>query len=379
VPKTPFPVDEEESGPSDQDDAGHDPRRRTPEYMEAVRPASEAEPREPAGIPRTRIGIPPVSVLPPAMAEREPDPPTPEPSAVTSALTPLDGRARPSRETVRVSTPVATERPETISGRPGQLVVSAVRIEGTAALERVLRGAPPPGDERGHPRGRNHRPPVPPAEVLATKHVVPARRDWRLVVLDQRMVPQAAGIRSLRHRLADRGDPRVILVTSAGRRECKTFCAANLALALAEVKRSRVLLVDANLHHPQLASMFGITDPPCFFQQLEAHRSDFLTPWRVVELTTYDLHVLALRPGDGSRVFDGPHLTSCLDSLRGVYEYIVVDGPPVANSSEIPLLEDAVDGLVFTARAGHAHAQSLRYALEQVSPQDVLGVVLVDL
>ena len=56
----------------------------------------------------------------------------------------------------------------------------------------------------------------------------------------------------------------------------------------------------------------------------------------------------------------------------------MIDAPSVSAGPDIPLLEDAVDGLVFVARADRSRAKTLRYALDQVSPQDLLGVVLLD-
>jgi succinoglycan biosynthesis transport protein ExoP len=202
---------------------------------------------------------------------------------------------------------------------------------------------------------------------------------WPLVLWNPKLLPQAASIRALRHRLAERGEPRVVAVTSSTRREGKTFCAVNLALSLAEVRRSRVLLLEANPYQPLLASVFGVSKPVCFFEQLEQHKQDFLAPWKVTELSTYDLHLLAADPhSSGLRALEGGTFAHCLDSLRGAYDYIIVDSPSVNSGPDIPLLEDAVDGLVFVARADRSRARTLRYALEQVSAQDLLGVVLLD-
>jgi Mrp family chromosome partitioning ATPase len=333
---------EGESGEPSSEPAEDAPGRRTPTYRETARLEGDEDLESSNGKAlgrRTSIGLPPVTVLP--------------------------SQAQGSRH---------APAPDAVTGPP--MVVSAVRLEGTA-LERVLPAALAAAPNFG--RRRRNRPPVVPAEILATKHVVPARRDWRLVILNRKLVPQAASMRSLRHRIADRGDPRVILVTSAAEGEGKTFCAANLALALAEVKRSRVLLVEANVENPSLAPLFGIASPPCFLKQMEEHRGRLEAPWRVLELTTYDLHVLAISPKpQGPRVLDGQHFVTCLDSLRGAYEYVVVDGPTVDGNPEIPLIEDAVDGVVFATNDQETRARPLRYAIEQLAPGDLLGVVLVE-
>jgi Mrp family chromosome partitioning ATPase len=311
---------------------------------------------------RTRIGLPPVTVLP---GKRRETPP--ESESERGGLTALPGvePARVlSRETVLMG---AAPKPEG-SDRPQALVVSQrVRVENAAVVPAMP------------PRGGKARPSVPAAEVSASRHTVPSERKWPLVLLNPKLLPQAASIRSLRHRLAERGEPRVVAVTSAARREGKTFCAVNLALSLAEVRRSRVLLLEANSYQPSLASVFGLTKHVCFFDQLEAHKKDFLAPWKVTELSTYDLHLLAVEPRSSKlRALEGGTFAHCLDSLRGAYDYIVIDAPSVSSGPDIPLLEDAVDGLVFVARADRSRARTLRYALEQVSPQDLLGVVLLD-
>jgi Mrp family chromosome partitioning ATPase len=268
-------------------------------------------------------------------------------------------------------TPAQWARPpqrETAQDVPRSMIISPMRPPGP--MERI---APAPG--------RRGRPYVRPAEVIADRHQVPRERDERLVVLDRRMSAQAASIRALRHRIAGKGDPRVILVTSAEREEGRTLCAANLALVLAEVHRSRVLLLEADVRGRSVASLFGLPDPPCFLDQLDRHRHEPNLPWRAVELSTYDLHVIPIAPEPRPgllRALDGPGVAYCLDSLRGSYEYVIIDGPPVGDGPEVPLMEDAVDGLLFTARSDRARARSLRHALDQVSVEDVLGVALLD-
>jgi Mrp family chromosome partitioning ATPase len=303
---------------------------------------------------RTQIGLPTVTVLP---APDGADADAARDVVVTAEVVePYQQREEPA------------PRAHTSEEVPRSLMIAQSRFSG--ALERVL----PAG-------GRKGRAYVPPAEVIAGRHVVPREHDGRLVMLDRKHPGQAAAIRALRHRIAERGDPRVILITSAGREEGRTFCAANLALVLAEVNRSRVLLLETDVRGRSLAAAFGLTDPPCFLDQLDRHKHDLSLPWRAVELSTYDLHLMPVSPQPRPgllRALDGPTISACLDSLRGSYEYIVIDGPPVGDGPEVPLMEDAVDGLVFTSRTGRAHARSLRHALDQVSPEDVLGVTLLD-
>src|SRR5438477_583444 len=94
-------------------------------------------------------------------------------------------------------------------------------------------------------------------------HRPPADPDERLILVRDPDSARAASFRVLRHRLQEKGDPRVIAVTSAGPREGKTTCAVNLALALGECGRAKVLLIEANLWTPALAPLFGFMPPEC--------------------------------------------------------------------------------------------------------------------
>src|SRR5262249_22308733 len=98
--------------------------------------------------------------------------------------------------------------------------------------------------------------PAPLGDVIVNRHPLPHVLHPDLVMLPRRESPRAARFRALRHRMAERGDPRPILVTSARAGEGKPFVAPTLALALAELRRSRVLLVDGHVGHPELARRF---------------------------------------------------------------------------------------------------------------------------
>ncbi|GAA2589445.1 hypothetical protein GCM10010435_80020 [Winogradskya consettensis] len=98
--------------------------------------------------------------------------------------------------------------------------------------------------------------------VLAT---IPRERRWRRgdrtrpVLLRDPSSPAAEAFRYLRSRLRPvLQDSTTILVTSADGREGRTTTAANLAVALAQAGRT-VILVDADLRHPGVATAFGVT------------------------------------------------------------------------------------------------------------------------
>jgi Mrp family chromosome partitioning ATPase len=217
-------------------------------------------------------------------------------------------------------------------------------------------------------------------KVWVATHKAPPDPDPRLILIREPDSARAASFRVLRHRLAERGDPRIVAVTSPEPRDGKTTCAANLALALSEFGRAKVLLIEANFRNPQLAVLFGFLPPECFSVQLQRHRERPLDPWSVVEAFSPALHVLAVKPGEANRpLLDAPALSIAVEMLsRAGYDFIVFDTPPVLGSADVNLIEDYVDAFILTARSGRTQGRALRSAVEQLSPRKLLGVALID-
>jgi capsular exopolysaccharide synthesis family protein len=214
---------------------------------------------------------------------------------------------------------------------------------------------------------------------MVSRFALPARIDPHLSVLQPEATSRAAGFRALRHRLTEQKDPRVILVTSAEDGEGKTSCAANLALALAESGRFKVLLVEANLRRPRLASIFGFQPGRCFLAQLAIHREQVDATWVVTEIQPVGLQMLVVASGGAAEaVFHGPTFAASLARLRLVYDYLVLDGPSILTSADASIIQDSVDAVVLVVRSGVARRRTVRHALDQLSADIVAGLVLMD-
>lgn len=264
------------------------------------------------------------------------------------------------------------------AARPGSDAVRRLLGDGSAAP--VAGGAPPgtalarlapvfsfAGKEL-HGIVRVHRP------------ALTARLDGQLVMLAEPDSSSAASFRQLRHRLERGTRTRTVLVTSPRSGEGKTTTAVNVALALGEGGRARVLLVEANFRAPHLAELFGFEPPACVGDQLQLHREDPAAPWDVVEAVVPWLHLLAVSPRSaGEPMLDALLLSVCIDWLRNAgYDYVVVDCPGVLEGADVNLVEESVDGILMVLRAGRSHAEDLRSAAEQVDRGKLLGTVILD-
>jgi Mrp family chromosome partitioning ATPase len=220
----------------------------------------------------------------------------------------------------------------------------------------------------------------PPPEIGLTQHHLPSEPgDPRLALVLDPDSERSAAFRVLRHHLLEVGRPQCVVVSSPKPGDGKTTTAVNLALALAECGRAKVLLVETNLARPQLAGIFKFLPPWCFAEQLAAHRHQPMMPWSLVEIPQLWLHVGAINPRiEKTQLLDGPAFAIAMERLRlGGYDHIVVDAPPVLGSADVNLMADAADAVVFTVRARRSTTRDLRRAMEQLGSQKIAGTVLV--
>jgi len=203
--------------------------------------------------------------------------------------------------------------------------------------------------------------------------------DRRLLMLEAPDSQAAAAFRVLRHRLVRNGEPKVMLVTSPNVGEGKTTCALNLALALCEAGRARVLLLEANFRRPSLARILGFQPPACIIAQLEVYREHRVHFWHVAETVVPWLHTAAVGSQAGPRpILDGPALAACIDDLRRCgYDHIVVDCPPVLGSADVNLVQETVDGALLVARTGVTRGRDLRKAVGQLGTGKLLGIAML--
>jgi Mrp family chromosome partitioning ATPase len=227
--------------------------------------------------------------------------------------------------------------------------------------------------------------------------------DERLVFWERRESETAASFRLLRQRLIERGDPKIVLCTSAAQGEGKSTLAANLALSYAELGRHRVLLLEASFRGAALGEMFGFKPPSGFARQLITHRSHPDTPWIVVQLQGMPLYIMAAEPrccqkcaavlaedatfcgmcgtaleADLPQRIDAVAFAAAMRKFRESFNYVVIDAPSVLSSGDVNLIQDSVEAILFATRKGRSAGRDLKRAIEQVSPAEVAAVVMLD-
>ncbi len=152
----------------------------------------------------------------------------------------------------------------------------------------------------------------------------------------------------------------VVLITSANSGEGKSVCASNLACALATAGK-KTLLVDADMRKPAQHQIYAIENGVGLAGLLT---SSVALKKAIVPQVAAGLDLLPAGDarGKAAELCEGAVLAQLVKSLRGEYECIVIDSPPVLETSEARVLAALSDAVVFVLRLDVSKAPNLRRA-----------------
>jgi capsular exopolysaccharide synthesis family protein len=220
-------------------------------------------------------------------------------------------------------------------------------------------------------------PPQPPA-APAARVVHDAHLDPTLVAALRPSAAAAEQYRALRTRLAhaDHGTPiDVLLVTSPGRGEGKSLTAANLALTMAQEFQTRICIVDANLRHAGLHSLFGVTDTPGLADVLtgQANLTDALIGFEHQQIT---LLPAGHGPWHPAELLGSTAMRRTIQTLRSQFDRVIIDAPAAGPLADVGILAPLVDSVLLVVQAGVTTKPAIQEAVATIGVGKLLGVVL---
>ena len=153
--------------------------------------------------------------------------------------------------------------------------------------------------------------------------------------------------------LDTQGDGRanVLLFTSFNPGSGKTFLTMNTAASFA-LKGKQVLVIDGDLRHGSTSSYIG--SPHTGLSDYLGKRENDLTQL-INEHPDYPgLYVLPVGtiPPNPTELLAEPRFKELIEQLRGSYDYIFIDCPPVEMVADTQIIEKMADRTLFVVRAG---------------------------
>jgi receptor protein-tyrosine kinase len=200
--------------------------------------------------------------------------------------------------------------------------------------------------------------------------------ETHLIDLERPHEVPAEEFRSLRTRLnhlQNQQDLHSIVVTSASPAEGKTFTAVNLALAQSQLE-TPVLLADLDLRRPVIHNLFQSERAPGF--------SDFILGEKPLEdcIRRIEGTNLYFLPA-GSQVknplelLNMRHVKQTLEGLRKIFNWVILDTPPLLFSADANLLSTLTDGTLIVVRIGSTTYDNVIRAMQTLCENNVLGIV----
>ncbi len=204
------------------------------------------------------------------------------------------------------------------------------------------------------------------------------RVEPRLVAITHPHSSYCEEYRSLRTHVlhkSQRQKLQAIVVASANPSEGKSVTALNLSWLLAQTDGVRALIIDSDLRMPSLADYLGIETDKGLSHVLAGTAT--LTD-SIVRLEPAGLHILAggdARP-DVAELISGPKFKEILREAREMFDYIIIDAPPLGIFTDATVLINQADGAMVVVRADRTRYSAIERLLEPLPKERLLGVVL---
>ncbi|MGC8493795.1 MAG: GumC family protein [Syntrophobacteraceae bacterium] len=175
---------------------------------------------------------------------------------------------------------------------------------------------------------------------------------------------------------ASSGPPQTIVVTSCNPSEGKSTCSCNIAIALSRGQRKTVI-IDCDLRKPRLHRVFNVSNRKGLTNLLTGSASleEIMKKTQVPDLYFIPAGPTPPSPGEliGSDAFK-----DMIAALRGQFQQIVLDSPPVIGFADARLLAAVADGAVLLFKHLCTTREAAKLAVQMLwqNNSQILGSVL---
>lgn len=199
-----------------------------------------------------------------------------------------------------------------------------------------------------------------------------------LIVQHDSKSPISEAYRAVRTNLQFAGADKqlkCISFTSSTPSEGKSITISNIALAMAQDGK-KVLLIDADMRKPVQHRIFGLFNKGlsnCIAMNMPLDEA--IQP---SDHPNLDILASGPVPPNPSELLGSQKMDELLRQVKHIYDYVLVDMPPVLAVTDAAVLSQKVDGIVFVIKSGKISPDEAKLAktrLEQAGA-NILGAVL---
>ena len=173
-----------------------------------------------------------------------------------------------------------------------------------------------------------------------------------------------------------RRPPRSLIFCSAEPGEGKTTVASNLAISLAQLGK-RVLLIDGDMRRPSVHKLFDIPGRSGLVTYL-AGQGEWQQLVQPIGASGLDCLVSGPIPPNPAELLSSGALESLMREAMAVYDFVLIDSPPILHIADGRILAAVVEGAILVAKEGATPRELVQRAQGHVRDAGVhlIGVVL---
>lgn len=172
--------------------------------------------------------------------------------------------------------------------------------------------------------------------------------------------------------------PQVLTITSSVPEEGKSVSTVNLGLIMAEGGEHQVLLVDADFRRTSIARMLGVNSAPGLADVLTGRMSlaEALQPTPLPNLKL--LPAGEVRDRAYAELLSGPPIAALFEEFRTLFDYALIDTPPVTTVTDVCLMAPHSDGAVLVVEMHRTPEPTVQQAARTLQANNVkiLGCIL---
>lgn len=172
-------------------------------------------------------------------------------------------------------------------------------------------------------------------------------------------------------------EKKILLFTSPRMKDGKTTTISNLAVILAHAGE-KVLLIDCDLRKPRIHKIFEISNEVGLTNVIAKH--DLIESAKSIFEEIPNLHLITsgVIPPMPTEILASVKMGEILTELRGQYDFILLDTPPILSVADAAAVSKYVDGVIIVSALGKTTYDEISAAKRSLNKVDanLLGVIL---